>query len=148
MTVGRICSREVDLIERDALVAVAAQRMTARNVGTLLVVDGQGHVAGLVTDRDLALRVLGERRDPLLTCVEDVMTLQPSTIREDCSVEDALAAMRVRGVRRLPVVDAAGVLTGVVSVDDVLRLLAKEFGEMGDLVEGSSPRLLARGAAH
>ncbi|HZL99696.1 MAG TPA: CBS domain-containing protein [Planctomycetota bacterium] len=143
MTVGRICRRDVDLIEQDALARVAAQRMAARNVGSLLVVDGRRRVLGLVTDRDLALRVVAQGRDPHLTRIADVMTPHPDTVGEETSVEDALAVMRARGVRRLPVVGPGGALAGVVSVDDILVLLAQEFGELSRLIEHSSPRLMA-----
>jgi CBS domain-containing protein len=143
MTVARICRRDVDLIEQDALARIAAQRMAARNVGTLLVVDARRRVLGLVTDRDLAVRVVGEGRDPHLTRVSDIMTAHPDTVSEETSVEDALAVMRSRGVRRLPVIGPGGALAGVVSIDDILVLLAQEFGELSRLIEHSSPQLLA-----
>jgi CBS domain-containing protein len=143
MTVGRICRREVDLIDQDSVARVAAQRMASRNVGSLLVVDGRKRVLGVVTDRDLALRVVGQGRDPHLTRVGDVMTPHPDTVSEETSVEDALAVMRSRGVRRLPVIGPGGALAGVVSVDDVLVLLAGEFGEVSRLIEHSSPQLMA-----
>lgn len=143
MTVGRICRREVDLVEPDELVRVAAQRMASRNVGSLLVVDGRRRVLGLVTDRDLALRVVAQGRDPHLTRVGDVMTPHPDSVSEETSIEDALSVMRARGVRRLPVIGPGGSLAGVVSVDDILVLLAQEFGELSRLIEHSSPQVLA-----
>jgi CBS domain-containing protein len=143
MTVGRICRREVDLVGQDELVRVAAQRMASRNVGTLLVVDDRRRVLGLVTDRDLALRVVAQGRDPHLTRIVDVMTPHPDTVSEETSVEDALAVMRSRGVRRLPVIGSGGSLAGVVSVDDILVLLAEEFGELSRLIEHSSPQILS-----
>ena len=143
MTVGRICRRDVDLVDQDATARVAAQRMASRNVGSLLVVDDRRRVLGVVTDRDLALRVVAQGRDPHLTPVAEVMTPHPDTVSEQTSVEDALAVMRSRGVRRLPVVGPGGALAGVVSVDDVLVLLADEFGELSRLIDHSSPRLMA-----
>jgi CBS domain-containing protein len=143
MSIGRICRREVDLIEPQATARTAAQRMAARNVGSLLVVDERRHVLGVVTDRDLAVRVVGQGRDPHVTRIVDVMTPQPDTVSEETSVEDALAVMRTRGVRRLPVIGTSGALAGVVSVDDILVLLAEEFGELSRLIEHSSPQLMA-----
>jgi CBS domain-containing protein len=143
MTVGRICRRDVDLIEQDATARVAAQRMSSRNVGSLLVVDARRRVLGLITDRDLAVRVVGAGCDPHLTRIADVMTPHPDTVSEETSVEDALAVMRARGVRRLPVLGPGGALAGVVSVDDILVLLAQEFGELSRLIEHSSPQLMA-----
>ena len=143
MTVGRICRRDVDLVDPDATARMAAQRMASRNVGSLLVVDGGRHVLGVITDRDLALRLVAQGLDPHLTRVSELMTPHPDTVGEQTSVEDALAVMRSRGVRRLPVLGAGGTLAGVVSVDDVLVLLADEFGELSRLIEHSSPRLMA-----
>lgn len=143
MTVGRICRRDVDLVDPDATARAAAQRMASRNVGSLLVVDASRHVLGVVTDRDLALRVVAQGRDPHLTPVAEVMTPHPDTVGEQIAVEDALAVMRSRGVRRLPVVHPDGTLAGVVSVDDVLVLLADELGDLSRLIEHSSPRLMA-----
>ena len=143
MSVGSICRREVDLIDQDTIVRVAAQRMASRNVGSLLVVDGRKRVLGVLTDRDLALRVVGQGRDPHLTRVGDVMTPHPDTVSEEMSVEDALAVMRGRGVRRLPVLGPGGTLAGVVSVDDILVQLSQEFGDLSRLLEHSSPQLMA-----
>jgi CBS domain-containing protein len=117
--------------------------MAARNVGSLLVVDERQRVLGVVTDRDLALRVVAQGRDPHLTRVSDVMTPHPDTVSEETSVEDALAVMRSHGVRRLPVVGPGGTVAGVVSLDDILVLLAQEFGDLSRLIEHSSPEFLA-----
>jgi CBS domain-containing protein len=143
MTIGRICRRDVDVVDPETTARVAAQRMAARNVGSLLVVDGRRRVLGVVTDRDLALRVVAQGGDPHLTRVGDVMTSHPDTVSEETSVEDALAVMRSRGVRRLPVIGPGHSLIGVVSVDDVLVLLAEEFGDLSRLIEHSSPQLMA-----
>lgn len=145
MTVGRICKREVDLADELESVQVAAQRMNARNVGTLVVVDARNRPVGILTDRDLALRVLGEKRDPLTTEVRDVMTRGLRAVAEDTPIEDALAAMRARGVRRLVVVNEERELVGLVSLDDFLALLAEEFGVLGGLVAAASPARAAEG---
>src|SRR5579872_3008239 len=105
MSVGRICVREVDIAESDESVQAAAQRMHARKVGTLVVVDPARAPIGIVTDRDLAVRIVGEARDSGQTTVGEVMTRLPRTIHEDTPIEEALRAMRVGTFRRLPVVD-------------------------------------------
>ena len=135
MSVGRICSREVYLCEADETVEVAAGRMAEKNVGTLVVRDAENRPVGIVTDRDLATRVLGERRDPEITRVEEVMTSCPQSISEETPIEDALVTMRYLRVRRLPIVDRDQRLVGLISVDDVLYLLAEEFRSLGAIVE-------------
>jgi CBS domain-containing protein len=143
MTVGRICQREVDLAQATEPVRVAARRMESRNVGSLVVIDEGERPMGILTDRDLVLRVVAEGLDADATLVAQVMTSQPRTVSEDTPIEDALGLMRSASVRRLPVVDRKGRLVGVVSLDDILSLLAEEFEEVGKLLERTSPRALA-----
>lgn len=143
MTVGRICSREVDLVEPDETVHAAAQRMLQRNVGTLVVVDEARRPVGIVTDRDLTLRVLAKGLDDA-TLVDEVMTPLPQTIRLDAPIARALAAMRAANVRRLPVVDPEDSLIGILSLDDVLLATIEELVAVGGIIEGEGPRVLAQ----
>ena len=144
MTVGRICVREVDLIDADESVQVAARRMNDRNVGTLVVLNEAKEPVGIVTDRDLTIRVLSQGRNPIETLVSEVMTHNPDCVREDAPLEDAISVMRAGPFRRIPVVDRNGRLAGLLSVDDVLDLLREEFNQIGDIIERESPRSLAQ----
>ena len=146
MSVGRICVRNVDLANPTEPVWQAAERMRQRGVGTLLIVDEWNKPMGIVTDRDLVLRVLAEGLDCNTTLIRDVMTAHPKTIFEEGPIEDALAIMRGGGFRRVPVVDAEEKLVGLVSLDDVLMLLAQEFTQIGQLVERETPRGIAEQA--
>lgn len=143
MTVARICQRDVDTAEPFESVRTAAQRMATRSVGMLLVLDTQRRPTGILTDRDIALRCAGEGRDPATTTVADVMTSAPRVVSEVTAVEDVLTVMRTYGVRRLPVVSPLGELVGVVSLDDILSLLAEELWQMGRVIQRSSPAALA-----
>jgi CBS domain-containing protein len=145
MSVGRICVRQVDVAKPEEAVQAGAQRMLARKVGTLVVVNKSYEPVGIVTDRDLTVRVLGEGRDPSQTMLFDVMTRDPVTITSETAVEDALRLMRNGSFRRLPVVDRAGKLSGVVSLDDILDLLSHEFGEIGRLLVAENPESVAHG---
>jgi CBS domain-containing protein len=140
MSVGRICLRSVDLADASESVVGAARRMGERGVGTLVVVDQSGRPVGIVTDRDLCLRVLAEGRDVAATRVADVMTATPRTVSEETPIEAALSLMKAGGFRRVPVVDASGALVGILSLDDVLALLAEEFALIGKLIERAAPR--------
>lgn len=143
MTIAKICQRNVDTAAALESVRAAAQRMATRSVGTLLVLDHGRRPVGIVTDRDLALRVIGEGLAPASTTVADVMTRHPVTIGEHAAIDDALALMRARGVRRLPVVGSDGVLHGLVSMDDILAVMAEEMWQMGRVIAQSSPNALA-----
>ena len=145
MSVGRICTRDVDLAEAEESVQAAAQRMHARNVGTLVVLDSEQRPIGMVTDRDLTVRVMGNGLEPWQTTVGKVMTAFPRTVQDKTSIEDALQIMRLEKCRRLPVVDESGKLVGLLSVDDILELLISEFREIGRLLNQESPMCLAAG---
>lgn len=143
MSIVSICQRNVDTARPDETVQAAAQRMATRAVGTLVVVDDERRPVGMITDRDLTLRVLAVGGDPIDTCLRDVMTGHVESLRDDASIEDALAAMRAGGVRRLPLVDRAGRLTGIVSLEDVLALLSREMAEVGTFLRRTAPSELA-----
>lgn len=143
MSAGRICARSVDFIEPEASAQTAAERMNARNVGTLVVVNKRREPVGMITDRDLAVRVMASGRDPVECLVKDVMTTDPATVTQRTPVEDALRIMRKGPFRRIPVVDDDGQLLGVLSLDDILVLLAEEFGSIGKLLREESPEALA-----
>lgn len=143
MSVGRICVREVDLADAQEPVQAAAQRMHSRKVGTLVVLNAKKEPIGIITDRDLAVRVVAAGKDAFETTVEDVMTRSPQTVRVDATIEDALTIMRGRTIRRLPVVDREQHLVGLISLDDILSLLTEEFNEIGGLLQEESPSSLA-----
>ena len=142
MSAGKICVREVDIATRDESALAAAQRMHSRKVGSLVVVDEEQRPVGLLTDRDLVVRVIAECRDPQKTSVAQVMTEVPQTVGEETTIEDALSRMRCGPYRRLPVVGGNGRLVGILSLDDVLDILAEEFGDIGRLLRKESPRSL------
>ena len=102
-------------------VSAAAKKMKDENIGPILVVeDEQGYnLVGIVTDRDLALKVIGEERDAQTTTVGDVMSGDVVTCRADDDLEKALNAMEEHQLRRIPVVDNDGRLVGIISQADV-----------------------------
>lgn len=136
MVVGRICCRITHLADGEETVQAAAERMRRENVGTLVVLDGEHRPFGIVTDRDLVLRVVAAGLDARATRVAQVMTAHPRNIAETAPIEDALRCMRDLAVRRLPVVDADGRLVGIVTMDDVLELLSEELESLGRIVGG------------
>jgi CBS domain-containing protein len=143
MSVGRICVREVDTVDPEETVQVAAERMHSRNVGTLIVIGRGREPVGIITDRDVTVKVVARGRDTLNTCVDEVMSALPKCVREDASIESALTVMRSGPFRRIPVVDHDGKLVGLLSLDDILDLLAEEFGAIGALLRQESPKALA-----
>jgi CBS domain-containing protein len=138
MFVRDLCKRDVDTASYAETALDVARRMRDRQVGSLIVVDDDRPV-GIVTDRDLTVRVLAGGLDPQTTRVSEVMTPSPTTIREDATIVTALGYMRKGRFRRLPVVGPDGALLGVVALDDVLALVAEEFAEVGPLLGREAP---------
>ncbi len=133
MTVGELCSRVVVFAEREMGLAEAARLMREHHVGSLVVVDesARGKVpSGILTDRDITVGVLAKDVDPRTLRVGEVMSREVVTVREQDDVLDALRVMRGRGVRRLPVTGADGVLIGILSLDDVLEEVAEQLGDL------------------
>jgi signal-transduction protein with cAMP-binding, CBS, and nucleotidyltransferase domain len=110
-----------------------ARRMRDRNVGSVVVIDQIGYLAGIVTDRDLAVRGLGEGRSADVA-VEQVMTPDVATVLIRADVADAAAIMAKRSVRRLPVVDEHDQPHGMVTLDDLVRHLGVEANTLADTV--------------
>lgn len=143
MTVASICCRNIDVAKAFESVQAAAARMHDRNVGTLVVVNDMETPIGIVTDRDIVVRVVGVGRDPSQTSVQDVMSTSLVSVTESCAIETALQTMRIGPYRRLLVMaEDDNRLVGIVSVDDVLAHLAEEFCHIGDLLYCESPESL------
>src|SRR5262245_52700584 len=98
----------------DEPVARIAQKMRDAHVGCV-VVTRDAHPVGVLTDRDLALRIVADGRAPETTRASDVATYAPLVVSEADGIETAAAQMRLHGVRRLPIVDAEGAVVGMVT---------------------------------
>jgi CBS domain-containing protein len=103
-------------------VSAAARAMKEHGIGTVLIVT-DGRLSGLVTDRDIAIRVLAENRDPATTCVGDICSTEVAVLGPDDDVDQASRLVRERAVRRIPIVQD-GIPVGVVSIGDLA--LAKD----------------------
>lgn len=112
----------------------AAQLMRSENIGSVVVAH-DGEPVGLVTDRDLAMRVLADAQDPKELRLGEIMSPHPIFISVRRGLDDAIAIMRDLGVRRLPVVGENGQLEGIVSLDDILIRIARQVGQLGECVQ-------------
>ena len=119
-------------VSSDATVLEAARVMRDGDVGLVPVVDGD-RLVGTVTDRDIAIRVVAEERDPNTTTVRETASTDPVTIGPEQDLDEALRLMAQHQVRRLPVVEEDGRLVGIVAQADVAR--HGEDRETGQVVE-------------
>jgi CBS domain-containing protein len=120
--------KKVITVHPDTPLSAVARRMDEHNVGAVVISENRKPM-GLVTDRDLALQ-LGARGLPPQTPVHKVMSQPVQTIYRDDGVFDTTQVMMERGIRRLPVVDNEGLLVGLVTLDDLLRVLSRELSNL------------------
>ena len=107
-------------IETDGFVVEAAKIMKVEDAGVVPVTEN-GRLIGMVTDRDIAIRVVAEGKDPQSTSVREVASTDLVTIDPEQNLDEALRLMAQHKVRRLPVVEEDGRLVGVVAQADVAR---------------------------
>ena len=108
-----------------------ARTMVGRDCGSVPVVRDGRTLAGIITDRDVVVRAVAEGRNPLTLKAKDCMTSPAISIGEDASLNECTDLMESKKVRRMPVVDKAGALVGIVAQADVARHASqKEAGEL------------------
>lgn len=126
----------VEVIHPQSGLPAAAMAMRKLDVGSLPVVK-DGRLEGILTDRDIVVRAVAENRDLTTALVDDVMSHDPVTVREDDDVQAAARLMADRQVRRLPVLDRDGKLTGILAMAD-LAVERETQGAAGQALEGVS----------
>jgi CBS domain-containing protein len=124
------CGRETNILE-------AARLMRQHHTGTLVVVDdpqGERTPAGVVTDRDIVVEALANELEPARTSVARIMGAKVVIASASESLADGIERMRLHGVRRLPIVDHNGSLIGIVTLDDMLTLHARQAAALAEIV--------------
>lgn len=119
MLISDVMTANPQVAKPSDTIADVARRMNATDAGAIPVVE-DGQIRGIITDRDIVLRVVGENRS-FDTKVEEVMTTDVQTCREDAPITDVIFQMTDRQVRRILIVDGADRLTGIVSLGDVAQ---------------------------
>jgi CBS domain-containing protein len=143
MAIGDICKREVAFAGREMTVQQAAKLMRYHHVGSLVVVDpdsGTRRPVGIVTDRDIVMEINALDLDPKVITIGDIMNAELVTVPESFGLMETTQLMRMKGVRRVPVVDTEGNLSGIVTSDDVLEVLAEELTELAQTVSHERSR--------
>jgi CBS domain-containing protein len=137
MLLKEICTPDVVCCARKATLLEVAKLLRGKHTGDVVVVDdpdGDRMPVGLLTDRDIVVRALAADLDPALTTAGQLMHAPLICAGEDEDASDALARMRAHGVRRLPVTGRSGRLVGIVTLDDLLRLVVADARALLDIL--------------
>lgn len=138
MPISEVCNREVIIVQPGDSVLEAALLMRQHHVGDVIVVEDRDGIRipiGIVTDRDLVVEIMAPQLDPAAITVGDIMAPDLVTVKEYAGLYEAIELMHSRGVRRLPVVDVSGGLAGILTLDDLVELLAEEMAALAKLVK-------------
>ncbi|HMA08769.1 MAG TPA: CBS domain-containing protein [Ramlibacter sp.] len=142
MNIASICQRRVITIESDASLKEAAASMRENHVGALVVIDAvePSRVAGVVTDRDLAIEVLAGDVDAARIQIGQLVNGSLVAVAGSAGIQDAVATMEERGVRRLLVTDDEGRVIGFLSSDDLLDAVASELSGLANALRSGIAR--------
>lgn len=146
MPIHECCNLNVVCCESDTTLATVAELMRRHHVGDVVVTETRGGATvpiGIVTDRDIVVETVAMQLDPNQYTAGDIMSAPVITVGAKDGLVETLRQMRESRVRRIPVVDDTGALAGIVTADDIVRLLAMELSLMTDVM-GEQPDNEAR----
>ncbi|MDX1776547.1 MAG: CBS domain-containing protein [Desulfobulbales bacterium] len=130
MTVGKFCNRDVIIANENSTIVEVAKLMRHHHVGDVVIVSTNGgrvKPIGILTDRDIVIELLACDVPLDAVVAGDIMSYELVTAKEWDSICDVLQRMRAKGIRRVPVVNAADELVGILSINDLLELFAEEL---------------------
>ena len=133
MSLHSYCRKPVVRISPETNITEACRLMEHNNIGCLIA-EREGKLCGIITDRDIALRVTGAQRDPDKTKVEDVMTPDPIRVSVDKDLHHLTALMHAYHVRRVPIVKGFDTTLGIVTLDDLIAQLGSNISEIGKAI--------------
>lgn len=137
MSVGTICNREVVIAEKESSVSAAAKLMREYHVGNVIVTEnrnGLNYPVGMVTDRDIVVKLIAKDIDIDVVDVGIIMAEDLVVARENDDLIDTVKKMCGKGIRRLPVVDEGGALIGILAMDDLIDLFAEQLRDLAGLI--------------
>lgn len=137
MSVGTICNREVVIAAKESSVSEAAKLMREYHVGNVIVTEnrnGLNYPVGVVTDRDIVIKLIAKDIDIDAVDVGIIMAEELVVAKESDNLIDTVKKMCSKGVRRLPVVDEAGALVGILAMDDLIDLFAEQLRDLAGLI--------------
>jgi predicted transcriptional regulator len=137
ITVEQVCVHTVVTIQHDLPIVQCAKIMHDEQVGSLIITevrDGLRLPIGILTDRDITIKVLAFALDPQVFTARDIMAQPLVTARMDESLVSVLTRMQLHGVRRVPVVSQAGALLGILEADDIWEIFAEEVDSLERII--------------
>lgn len=137
MTLKTICNREVVIAQKNDTLLEAAKLMREYHTGDVVIVEkrnGLNYPVGIVTDRDIVIEVIAKEIDGNSLTLGDVMYRELTLAKEHDDIHETIQIMRQKGIRRLPVIDDNGALIGIITLDDLIDLIAEQLKNLAELI--------------
>lgn len=141
MGLVKCCREQVVAVSPDTPAVEVARIMGEKNVGSVVIVTGDNRPAGVITDRDLVVRIMARGMDPGEVRAGEIPNRDVITFRDSMGIYEAIQKMTAKTIRRMPVVDDDGKLIGIVTMDDIIRMLGEEMAAIAKNIENQSPPL-------
>ena len=139
MSIGEFSTKDVITALGGETVFDAAKLMLDKGVGSIVVVDLDKKPIGMVTDRDIAVKVVAQGKDPKFTLLKEIMSKDTVVLSQDRGFFETTKIMSGTGIRRIPIVDHDGKLTGIICLDDLIMVFAEELANIaGTIAYGTS----------
>lgn len=136
-SIQRLINNTVKTVSPSNSIFEAAQRMQLEEIGTLIVVDEENRPIGIITDRDITVSVVADGRDPQETVVEEIITSELIVANENLGIFDLIKLFSKHSVRRIPIIKRDR-LVGIVSVDDIIVVVATELSNIAMTLSSNS----------
>ena len=140
MPIVEYCTKHVITALGSQTVFDATKEMRDKNVGSIVVLDSDKKPIGMVTDRDIAVRVVAEGKDSKSTLLKEIMSKDVVALRQDQGVFEMTKTMCEKGIRRLPVVDKGGKLAGIICLDDLIIMFGQEVANIANAIAYGTAR--------
>ena len=137
MFAGEYCNRDVVIIGKDDSIIKAAKLMREHHVGDVIVVEirnGERTPIGILTDRDIVVSVIAEEVNLNDILISDIFKYKLITANENSDLMSTIKRMRINGIRRIPIVNQAGGLVGILSIDDILDVITEQLMDIDQII--------------
>lgn len=139
MSLRNFCRKPLISVSPETNITEACRLMEQNNVGCV-VVETSGKLCGILTDRDIALRVAGAEKEPGKTTVREIMTPDPIRVFADRDIHHLTSLMRTYHVRRVPIVEGFDTTVGIVTLDDLMAQVGSEISEISRAIAEELPQ--------
>ncbi len=136
MSIHKICTAKVITAVKSMPIQEAAMLMKKNNIGDIVVIESKTNnkPIGILTDRDIAMKIVADGVDAKTICVGDVMSSDLLVLKKHQGINEAIEMICAKGVRRAPIVDDNDKICGIAAVDDLLILVSDELSSLAKLV--------------